>query len=191
MLIVEDDLIIARDLCNMLHMTGFSACGVARTGAEAMEMIDTRATDIVLADVHLDSGIDGIAVGTHVRATSRAALIYITAFTDDETLERAKVTEPEGYLVKPVKERELQAAVSMALYRTESRRAEADVPLTPRELQVVECMSQGMSGKETAAALHISTKTVEFHRNSIYEKLGCRSAANVVRYAIRKGIVKA
>src|SRR5690606_14208532 len=127
----------------MVTRVGFTACGIAPTAREGIDLITARKPDVVLADVHLGPGIDGIRVGTHVRASSRAVLIYLTAFTDDETLERAKITNPEGYLVKPINERQLHAVLSMALYRTVAARTQPEIQLTPREVQVVECIAKG------------------------------------------------
>lgn len=189
-LIVEDQLIVAQDLLTLLQDKGLGPCKIAQSGEEALEYIDSDPPDVVLTDVNLGSGLDGIALGTHVREVSHAALIYMTAYSDDETLARARVTEPDGYLVKPLNPRGVYAMVSMAVYRSRSRRPRPRSFVTAREIQVIQCMSDGLSGKQIATALGISAKTVEFHRNSIYDKLGVRGAASVVRYAIKNGIVR-
>jgi PAS domain S-box-containing protein len=116
-LIVEDEIIVARDLEIRLICMGYEVSGIAASGSEAIGLASSSAPDLVLMDIVLRGGIDGIEAAAEIRKRLRIPVIYLTAFTDAETLERAKVTEPFAYVVKPFSERELFANIEMALYR--------------------------------------------------------------------------
>ncbi|MGE3190993.1 MAG: response regulator [Vicinamibacterales bacterium] len=116
-LIVDDEIIIARDLEARLRGMGYAVAGLAATGRDAIRLARARRPDLVLMDIVLKGEIDGIEAASQIRQASRVPVIYLTAYTDPKTLDRAKRTEPYGYIVKPFSERELQANIEMALYR--------------------------------------------------------------------------
>ncbi|MGV7929566.1 MAG: ATP-binding protein [Spirochaetota bacterium] len=115
--IVEDEKIVSRDLQNVLESMGYGIAGVATSGEEAVEAISGLRPDIVLMDIMLKGEMDGIDAAEKVRADFDVPVIYLTAYADDTTLQRAKITEPYGYLIKPFDERDLSIAIEMALYR--------------------------------------------------------------------------
>ncbi len=115
--IVEDEKIVSRDLQNVLESLGYEVAGAATSGEEAVGLIPGLCPDIVLMDVMLKGRMDGIEAAEMVRRKLEIPVIYLTAYADDTTLERAKITEPYGYLLKPFDERDLSIAIEMALYR--------------------------------------------------------------------------
>ncbi len=115
--IVEDEKIVSRDLQNVLESMGYGVAGVATSGEEAVGAISGLRPDIVLMDIMLKGEMDGIDAAEKVRADFDVPVIYLTAYADDTTLQRAKITEPYGYLIKPFDERDLSIAIEMALYR--------------------------------------------------------------------------
>ena len=115
--IVEDEKIVSRDLQNVLESMGYEVAGVATSGEEAVGLIPGLRPDIVLMDIMLKGRMDGIEAAERVRSELEVPLIYLTAYADDMTLQRAKITEPYGYLLKPFDERDLSIAIEMALYR--------------------------------------------------------------------------
>ena len=115
--IVEDEKIVSRDLQNVLESMGYEVAGVASTGEEAVDLIPGLCPDIVLMDIMLRGRMDGIEVAERIRRELEVPVIYLTAYADDTTLQRAKITEPYGYLLKPFDERDLSIAIDMALYR--------------------------------------------------------------------------
>jgi PAS domain S-box-containing protein len=116
-LIVEDEGITALDIQNRLISLGYTVPDIASAGAEAVEKAEEMAPDLVLMDIMLPGEIDGVTAAEQIRARFDIPIIYLTAYADDATLQRAKVTEPYGYIVKPFKERELHIAIDMALYK--------------------------------------------------------------------------
>jgi diguanylate cyclase (GGDEF)-like protein/PAS domain S-box-containing protein len=116
-LIVEDEKIIALDLQRRLERFGYSVVGMASEGAEAITLATERSPDIILMDIMLAGAMDGIEAAKQIRAQLGIPVIFLTAYTDEKTLERAKEVEPFGYILKPFKERELYTTIDIALYK--------------------------------------------------------------------------
>lgn len=127
-LVVEDEAIVAMDISVRLRALGYEVVGPASTGVEALEIAEASRPDLVLMDVMLRGGMDGIEAARRIRETTGAPIVYLTAYADENTLRRAKVAEPLGYLLKPFEERELRTTIEMALYkhRTEVRLRESE-----------------------------------------------------------------
>lgn len=126
-LIVEDDALIAEDLKRRLIMAGHTVCGIASNGEEALNMAVRLRPKLVLMDIHLNGEMDGIEAAGRIRRRIRVPLVYLTAHADDETLGRAKDTEPVGYVVKPFTQCQLHSAIEMAIctHRREVRMEES------------------------------------------------------------------
>lgn len=116
-LIVEDEGLIARDIEDMVRSVGYEICGIAGTGEEAVEKAETTHPDLILMDIILRGEMDGVEAAEKIREESSIPVIYLTAHTDDDTLQRAKLTEPLGYTLKPVEQKELITVIEMALYK--------------------------------------------------------------------------
>ena len=116
-LIVEDEGIVLMDIENKLKSLGFSVAGSAYSGEEALEKAMEHHPDLVLMDIKLRGEKDGIETAQQIRSYMDIPVIYLTAFGNEEMIERAKVTEPFGYILKPFNERELSIAITMALYK--------------------------------------------------------------------------
>ena len=110
-LIVEDEAIVAEDLRQTLIEQGFDAFAVASSGEEALARAAARRPDVVLMDIRIQGPLDGIAVAAALRERFGMPIIFLTAHADESTLERAKSTEPFGYLIKPVKSTELKISI--------------------------------------------------------------------------------
>jgi two-component system, response regulator PdtaR len=115
--IVEDELIEAEDLKMTLERQGYTVAGIASSGETALSALDAARPDLVMMDIHLAGGMDGIETAEQVRCRYGTPVVFLTAFADDASLERAKVTEPSGYILKPYYERELHSVIEMALYK--------------------------------------------------------------------------
>lgn len=127
-LIVEDEGIEALDIQRRLINLGYPAPEVAYSGEEALGMVEEICPDLVLMDIMLHGGIDGITTAERIHDRYDIPIVYLTAYADDDTLRRAKITEPFGYLVKPFKERELHITIDVALYKhkTEKKLRESE-----------------------------------------------------------------
>ena len=118
-LVVEDESIVAMDLQHRLVQLGYQIAGVASTGADAIEKASRTKPSLVLMDIMLNGGMDGVEAADRIRAKIDVPVIFLTAYSDDTTLQRAKVTEPFGYILKPFEARELHTAIQIGLYRHE------------------------------------------------------------------------
>ncbi len=116
-LVVEDENVVALDIKRDLISFGYAVPATAASGEEAIELAAALRPDLVLMDIRLRGAIDGIEAADEIRARFNIPAIYLTAYADPETLGRARLTGALGYLIKPFGERELHAAVEVALYR--------------------------------------------------------------------------
>ena len=115
-LIVEDEAIVAMDLKLHLQDLGYGVAGLASGGEEAIALAARMKPALVLMDISLGAGMDGIEAARHVQAMD-VPVVFLTAFADETTLARAKDSGPYGYLLKPFDERTLHSTIEMALYR--------------------------------------------------------------------------
>ena len=113
-LITEDELIVALDLERRLKKLGFD-CVLASSGEQAIELAAQQKPDVALMDICLQGEMDGIAAAGRIRLQHEIPIIYLTANADEHTLQRAEITHPASYLLKPFKERELHICIEMAL----------------------------------------------------------------------------
>ncbi|MFH1039359.1 MAG: response regulator [PVC group bacterium] len=116
-MIVEDEGIVARDLEKTLLRLGYEVTAVVHSGPEAVRRAVREKPDLVLMDIVLPGEMDGIAAAAQIRARANVPIIYLTAYADNEILQRAMVTTPFGYILKPFRERELYTNIETALCR--------------------------------------------------------------------------
>ena len=116
-LVVEDERIVALDLAQRLRGLGYEVAGLAASAEQALALAAAERPDLVLMDIHLEGDTDGIAAAQALYAETRIPVVFLTAYADAETLERAQATLPFGYLVKPVETPDLNAAIGVALAR--------------------------------------------------------------------------
>ena len=121
-LIVEDEKIVAMDVRNMLENLGYSVPAIAASGEEALEKIEETKPDLVLMDIMLENSMDGVEATHEIRTRYTIPVVYVTAYADENTLERAKATAPYGYILKPFEEKELHTTIQIALYKHEIER---------------------------------------------------------------------
>lgn len=116
-LIVEDELIVAEAENNLLSLFGYEVVGVACSAAEALLIAAEKTPDIALLDIKLKGSIDGIQVAELLKKHYEIPIIFLSAYTDEKTLERMKSVEPYSFLVKPFDEKELKVAIEMAVFK--------------------------------------------------------------------------
>ncbi len=116
-LIVEDESIIALDIRSNLESHGYQVVGQADRGEDAIKKAGELHPDLILMDINLKGEMDGIEAAAKIRAQFDLPVIFLTAFADQTTLERARQAEPYGYILKPFEEHELTIAIEMALYK--------------------------------------------------------------------------
>ncbi len=116
-IIAEDENIIAKDIAKTLERLGYEVISSVRSGEAIIQKAEELKPDLVLMDIVLDGKMSGIEAAEKIMNTFHIPVIYLTALADNETLQRAKITEPFGYVLKPFDERSLHSSIEMALYK--------------------------------------------------------------------------
>jgi len=115
--IVEDESIVAKDIQNSLIKLGYNVVGIANNGADAIEKVVELAPDLVLMDIMIKGNLTGIEASEKIKEQINVPVIFLTAYADESTLTRAKITEPYGYILKPFKEIDLHSNIEMAIFK--------------------------------------------------------------------------
>jgi PAS domain S-box-containing protein len=116
-LIVEDEVIVAWDIKETLEKLGHTVVDLAISGAEAIRSATSDSPDLVLMDIRLEGEMDGITTGDEIYHRLKIPVVYLTAHSDEFTLERATKTDPFGYIIKPFRSQSLQSTIKVALQR--------------------------------------------------------------------------
>lgn len=211
-LLAEDHAVVRQGLCALLNADGhFVIVGEARTGREAVDMAKSLKPDIILMDIAMPV-LNGLAATQQILAADPAAkVIVLSAHSDDEYIQRMCKAGVAGFLEKQTSAEILTKAIrEVAAGRvffspsiTKRLRDVQDgtrgrdglikassVRLTARESEVLQLVAEGSANKQVAAALGISIKTVEKHRQHLMDKLKIHDTAGLTRYAIAQGVVE-
>lgn len=116
-LVVEGENIVSKDIQHSLKKLGYNVVGAASTGEKAITLAHEHKPDVVLMDIMLKGDMNGIETASKIKESLNIPVIYLTAYADEATLSKAKVTEPYGYIIKPFKEIDLHTSIEMALYK--------------------------------------------------------------------------
>jgi len=213
-LIADDHEVVRKGLRALLESEpGLEVVGEASNGREAVERAVATKADVVVLDVGMPE-LNGLeATRRIVKASPRTEVLILTVYETEEVIRQVLRAGARGYVLKSDAGRLLLSAVeAVAAHKPSftSRVSElvlagflsgenvnpaeetpAGAPLTPREREVLQLLAEGKTNKEVAAALGIGLKTVETHRMNLMAKLGLHSVVDLVRYAIRNGIVAA
>lgn len=116
-LIVEDELLVATDIEESLEILGYKVIGSVATGKDAIKKVDEQLPDIILMDIMLKGDMTGIDAANAIRLNHDVPIIYLTANADMATIEKAKVSLPYGYIIKPFTEKDLQTTIEIAKFK--------------------------------------------------------------------------
>lgn len=155
-LIVEDEAIVAEDIATRLEKMGYVVADIVASGEDAIAAATTTYPNLVLMDVMLQGEIDGIEAAQQIRNEQGIPVVYLTAYGDENTLQRAKVTGPFGYILKPFKEQELRASIEIALSR---HQAEVEVQ---KALATAETLRQEAQEISALKSEYLSIASHEF-----------------------------
>jgi len=116
-LIVEDEAIVAKDISVCLQKIGYEVMGTFAKGEKALTFLEENKPDLVLMDIMLAGKISGIDASASIKSNYDIPVVFLTAYADEQTISKAKITEPYGYVIKPFKEIDLRTSIEMALYK--------------------------------------------------------------------------
>lgn len=187
-LIVEDEPLIAKNIGMYLNNNDYEVSAIAYDADEALHQLKRQPPDLAILDINLESERDGIEIAEYINQNNFIPFIYLTSYSDKETIERAKKTNPSGFIVKPFNEKTLYATIEIALTNhTEQANKHVPVlsfdkinrklitPLSDREFDVIRLLYEGKTNQQIADALFIAMNTLKKHINSAYFKLDVAS----------------
>ncbi len=118
-LIVEDESIVAKDIQHSLKKLGYTVVDICSNGEDAIRVAEELKPNLILMDIMLKGDMNGIEAASQIKEKFNIPIIYLTAYADESTLTKAKVSEPYGYIIKPFKEIDLHTSIEMAIYKHE------------------------------------------------------------------------
>jgi DNA-binding NarL/FixJ family response regulator len=205
-LIVEDEPLIAEDIAATLLQADFDVSAIAYSKEDALYQLMMNQPDMVLLDINLNGGIEGIEIAEQIKRKFTLPFIYLTSYSDKQTLEKAKKTEPSGYIVKPFSEASLCAVIEIALYNHAQKtkayypalnlgtiNRDLVSPLSEREFEVLCLIYEGKTNLQIAAQIFISINTVKKHINSAYMKINAETRSGAIatlRKLMEKEVIK-
>ena len=209
-LIADDHSVVREGLRRVLEEdSDITVCGEAADGEEVLGLIAKHEPDLVILDITMPR-LSGLETLERVKASHPGIKVVLLSFRADPPLIQSAVSlGADGYLLKNARKEEILAAIREVMgggcyfsppvareiveqIREPGRRSrEPFTQLSPREREVLRLIAEGLAAKEIATELGISTKTVEAHRTSLMRKLGVRKATELVRYAVRHGLIEA
>jgi len=159
-LIVEDERVVGEDIKMSVERLGYDVCGITFSGEDAVKKAEKLQPDLVLMDIVLENTMNGIEAAKIIRSRLNIPVVYLTAYADNKTIERAKKTEPYGYILKPFEDRDLHTTIEMALYKHKLGNMLKESEEKYRSL-----------AENAYDAIYISTKNEFLYVNPAYEKL--------------------
>ncbi|MEH1937201.1 MAG: EAL domain-containing protein [Nostoc sp.] len=187
-LIVEDEAIVAMDIQNRLKKFGYNVLWLAHSGEEAIEKAADDSLDLVLMDIRLKGKMDGVEAAQIIHNNFNIPVIYLTVNADESTLERAKVTEPFGYIIKPFKEKELKFTIEITLskHRMERKLKQSEQWLTT----VLKSIGDGVITSDALGAVTFMNPAAEVMTGWKYADAFGKKATEVFNIAHEKTHIK-
>jgi YesN/AraC family two-component response regulator len=194
-LIVEDERLVAQHISYILQDEGFSICAIAADGKTAIKKIVEFQPDLILLDIHIKGEIDGIEVAEQIQSLYDIPLLYLTAFSDAKTLERAQSTNPMGYVLKPFRHEQLLSSISVALAThaaqknkpvdqpSPAEKASASYRLKPTIAYINEHLHHEISLEVLSGAIGMNSS---YFSRFFHQEMGCSPYQYIIQQRIKK-----
>ena len=190
--IVEDEGLIIEEIKIILNKLGHNTVGYTVKSDRALEHIKNLSPDMVLLDINIKGHQDGIQIAQKIKDELHIPFVFLTALSDEDTLNRAKKTMPYGYIVKPFNESTLKATIEMAIFKFESEQQDYQltkeqlkkkfkVVLSDREFNILNSFLKGISYKNAAEENNISVNTVKTYQKKIYQIFQVKSKIELIQ----------
>ncbi len=185
-LVIEDEVMIAEDLAETCRSYGYHVIEPAYSPGDALNKLKTEKVDLVLLDINLESTVNGIEIAQYINENLQIPFIYITSYSDPQTLGEARQTKPMAYITKPFKRADIFTTIEIALQNfhlmqshgfpsIEKINDHLVSSITQREYDLLLQIYQGKSNQEIAEQFNISPNTVKSHLKNCYLKLDVNS----------------
>jgi DNA-binding NarL/FixJ family response regulator len=209
-LVADDHTIVRKGLCSLLEAKpDIEVVGEAEDGREAVEKVEALLPDVVLMDITMPR-LNGLEATRQIkRLFPKVKIVALTMYTNEEYIQQFLQAGASGYVVKQAAPAELMSAIQAVyrgdsflsplisrtvideyLKRTEPAASSEEAKLTDREREVLQLIAEGCSNRDIAQKLQISIKTAGVHRTNLMEKIGIHNVTDLVKYALRKGIIR-
>lgn len=185
--IIEDEIIVAKGISDILTYNGYQIIDIATSYAQAKQKLHDDKVDLILCDINLGGDKTGIDLMQEVAPQLGIPFIFISSYTDLETIRAADKLLPQNYITKPFTDKQLLATIQRAFL--EMAQSSDDEP-TERELEILRLAAHGLSSKEIAQTLNITFNTVETHRKNLMKKFEVTSITELVCMATSKGWIE-
>lgn len=191
-LIVEDEPIIAQEIAFNLEDRGFEIVGIAHDSERALELLYKNKPDIAMLDIAIDGSLSGIDLAHIIREKYSIPFVFLTSFSDADTIAQASQTFAYGYLVKPFKDNDLAPAIQIALLKHESLgvkkmpslndiKSVTKKEITDAEYSVITLIWLGKKNGEMAEELFVSINTIKTHIRNVYNKFDIHSKPDLIK----------
>src|SRR6056297_210957 len=195
-LIVEDEPLIAEDLAMIIRNEGYRIAGIAHDGSQALDILSKGEVDLALLDIALSPSMSGFDIAEIINSGYQIPFLFITSFSDQTTLEKAKSLLPEGYITKPFKKKDVLANIEIISYRASTKNIapllsinelndRLSSPLSKIEYDVLITLTKGLTNEQIARAKHVSINTIKTHLKNIYVKLKVQSRTQAMQKVFR------
>ncbi len=189
--VVEDEALIAAEIVSTLDLLGYQVVGQAMNGDKALDLFANNAFDLALLDINIKGQRNGIDLGKILNKKYGIPFIYLTSYSDKNTLSEVKETAPAAYILKPFTTNDLKVNIELAFYnhekgleKKELRKAyieeQIGCALAEREYEVLMAFNEGLSYKQVAESLFISINTVKHYQKNIFRLFGVTSKSELL-----------
>jgi signal transduction histidine kinase len=173
-LIVEDESITALDIEDILSSLGYLVIGIVESGAEAIAAAERKQPDLILMDINLKGQMDGVEAAREIQSRFQIPVVYLTAFGDEVTLQRTALTEPYGYILKPIHANDINATIKMAIARHHAEKRVIEVALTQQaqsllDLHTLYTGTLSHELRSQLSAIQLSSDILRLHYELISE----------------------
>ncbi|GAA4888015.1 hypothetical protein GCM10023311_09850 [Flaviramulus aquimarinus] len=198
-LLIEDEFIIAKDIKTLLKKNNYGLIDIAKNDISATKLFSENDYDLIISDINLNSEKDGIEIISEFSEIKSVPVVYLTAYSDLDIINRAEKTMPFAYILKPYNNYQLLTTINLALLNFNKydssieENSENTIKLsllTAREKEILITLSTGKTSKETANVLNISTNTVEQHKKNIKKKLDFKTIGELINFTMSSKLFK-
>ena len=181
-LIVEDEAIIAIEIASTLKMLGYQVCGSVMNSDKALDALKNTTPDLALLDINIKGSMNGIDIAKIIRKNHHLPFVFLTSYSDVETLKEVQQTMPYGYIVKPFTDSDLRCNIELALYKFKEENT-THIPtllelntklrhgIRQREYDVAILFYEGLTYKEIGAKLNLSVNTIKSYQKLCLQSL--------------------
>lgn len=190
-LVIEDERLVAENVVAILRQAGLSKTFITDNKLEASSFYKAHPVQLIISDINLNGPDTGPDIVRILHQDKFVPVIYLSAYAEEQIVDDALKTQPAAYVVKPFTERQLLVAVKMALKTPPELPIDTTIlPPTAREVEIIRCLSEGMSSRKISEKLFISEYTVNTHRRNLLKRYALDSTSELITLSIKQKWIK-